>query len=178
MEPVRSFISFFFHMMQVFGSFLAIAFIVIMSYVLINMLIGVIVNSLHRTLEHEGAKQLCNQARVIDEIESLLPSFFERRHAEWHPLYVHVLRINPNKLDSIELDKLWSRHGEFAPVMLRRNDRDDDDEDKDKKKGQGNNKAGGGVIQNRSLENKLQEILDKINRLEERLTVEAGKEQI
>ena len=164
-------------MPQVFGSFLAIAFIVIMSYVLINMLIGVIVNSLHRTLEHEGAKQLCNQACVIDEIESLLPSFYERRRAEWHPLYIHVLRINPNKLDSIELDKLWSRHGEFAPVMLRRNDREDDDENKDKD--QGNNEAGanGGDIQNRSVENKLQEILDKINRLEERLTVEVGKEQ-
>lgn len=174
-------------MLQVFGSFLAIAFIVIMSYVLINMLIGVIVNSLHRTLEHEGAKQLCNQARVIDEIESLLPSFFERRHPQWHPLYIHVLRINPNKLDSIELDKLWSRHGEFAPVMLRRNDGEyteegndtDKDEDKDKDKGGGEAKTGkqGNQLEVRHVDDKLQEILDKITRLEDRLAMGVRKEQ-
>lgn len=124
-----------------------------MGYVLVNLLIGVIINSLDRVLEHEGAKQLCNQARVIDEIESLLPTWYERWHPDWHPAYVHVLRINPDKLDSIELDKLWSRHGEFAPVMLRRSDKRDDE----KKNGGGDEDLG---------KDSMHEIMAKLELLE------------
>jgi hypothetical protein len=102
----------------VFNTCLALSFILIMGYCLINLLIGMIINSLDRVLDHEGAKQLCNQARLINEMETVIPKWFEeKKKKEWHPRYVHVLRIDPNKLDAIEIDKLWSKHGEFAPVM-------------------------------------------------------------
>jgi hypothetical protein len=100
-----------------FNTCLALSFIIIMGYCLVNLLIGMIINSLDRVLDHEGAKQLCNQARLINEMEALIPSWFERKKVDWHPRYVHVLRIDPRKLDAIEMDKLWSKHGEFAPVM-------------------------------------------------------------
>ena len=91
---------------------------------LVNLVIGLVINSLDRVLDHEGAKQLCNQARIIDEVEALLPAWFEQRHrADWHPAYVHVLRINPDKLDAIELDALWTRQRDAAPVMRRRGGR-------------------------------------------------------
>lgn len=101
-----------------FNTCLALAFIVIMGYCLVNLLLGMIINSLDRVLDHEGAKQLCNQARLINEMETVIPSWFEKRKfKEWHPQYVHVLRIDPTKLDAIEMDKLWSKFGDFAPVM-------------------------------------------------------------
>jgi hypothetical protein len=101
-----------------FNTCLALSFILIMGYCLVNLLLGMIINSLDRVLDHEGAKQLCNQARLINEMESVIPRWFEKKRLkDWHPQYVHVLRIDPTKLDAIQMDKLWSRYGNFAPVM-------------------------------------------------------------
>lgn len=43
--------------------------------------------------------------------------WLERRNPQWYPPYIHMLRINPNKLDQVELDALWSRFGEDSPPI-------------------------------------------------------------
>jgi len=105
--------------------------------VLINLVIGLVINSLDRVMEQEGAKQLANQARIIDELEAVLPAWVERRQFHWHPPYVHVLRIDPDKLDSVALDALWTKHGDHAPVMPKTEQRNGEDAG-------GENGAGGG----------------------------------
>ena len=141
----------------IFATGLAMSFILIMGYCLINLLIGMIITSVDRVLAHEGAKQLCHQALVINELESILPRWFEECHkGDWHPAYVHILRINPKKLDAIQLDKLWSKHGESAPVMTQGNGSSGEAEGDD---------GGGGGGGNGDKK----EILEKLDKVERKL---------
>ena len=144
----------------VFATMLALSFIFVMGYCLINLLLGMIINSVDRLMEHEGAKLLCNQAKIINEVEALIPQWFERRHATtWHPTYIHVLRINPKKLDAVEMDRLWTRHGgDGGPVMLSSAGKKDGNGEEDDNEGEGSKNN-----------DKQDEILQKLGEIEKLL---------
>lgn len=63
-------------------------------------------------MEHSVARQLASRARLIDEIESTMQalniasSYFRYKREEYFPKFVHVLRINPEKLDPVSSTKL------------------------------------------------------------------------
>ncbi|PRW33312.1 transient receptor potential channel [Chlorella sorokiniana] len=96
---------------------LAVAYTFIQGTVIINLLLGIVINSLEKVTEHHSMKLLLNQARVIDELESTMPRWLERRHPDWFPAYVHMLRINPDRLDR---DELWTRMGRDEPQVLQK----------------------------------------------------------
>jgi hypothetical protein len=117
----------------------------VFGYALINLLLGMIVRSVDRVMAHEGSKQVWNQAICVNEIESLLPAWYERRFTEWHPAYVHVLRIDPKKMDVIAADKLWSQRGRGATAAVFGN-------------GNGGGEEGGGGEGDEEVKNKMKEI--------------------
>lgn len=101
-----------------FLTLLAITYMLFMGYVLINLILGYVIDSLKQALQHQDAKQLCNHANVINEIESILPAWLERsKQREFYPKYIHMLRIDPGKLDNATLDTMWTKHGENIPLM-------------------------------------------------------------
>jgi len=164
-----------------FNTLLALSFILIMGYCLVNLLLGMIINSLDRVLDHEGAKQLCNQARLINEMESVIPGWFEKRKSkEWHPHYVHVLRIDPTKLDAIEMDTLWSKFGEFAPVMQTGGGDDGGGASSDKEQGLaegGKDESGCGSSKNHSTNAKNSDIKNNSALMSKLVAVEEQLEQ-
>lgn len=65
-------------------------------------------NALNRVTEHEGLKLLQHKVEIIDELETTFPSWLEQRFAaHWYPSFVHVLRIDPERLEHVDLDALW-----------------------------------------------------------------------
>jgi hypothetical protein len=66
-------------------------------------------NALARVTEHEALKMLLHKAVLIDELEATLPPWLERRFAGAYPRYVHVLRIDPDRLDRVDLRALWAK---------------------------------------------------------------------
>lgn len=97
---------------------LGVAYTFVMGMVLINLIIGVTLQALDKVQDHEGQKMLANQARVIDELEALIPTWVERRCPHWHPPFIRALRINPERLDAVELDSLWASMGREEPEIL------------------------------------------------------------
>ncbi len=91
------------------ASLLNVAYAFIMGMVLVNLLVGIMSNALNRVTEHEALKLLLHKAQVIDELESTLPRWLEDRfEAEWYPKHIHVLRIDPDRVDRVDLDALWA----------------------------------------------------------------------
>ncbi|GAB4820880.1 hypothetical protein N2152v2_007926 [Parachlorella kessleri] len=95
---------------------LAVVYTFIMGSVLINLLIGLVISSLDKVMDNQEMKLLLNKARVIDELEGSMPRWLLRRNPHWYPSFIHLLRINPEKLDKVEVDCLWSLLGEDSPA--------------------------------------------------------------
>lgn len=100
------------------ATLLAVAYTLVQGTVVINLILGIVINSLDKIMEQQDYKMLLQRARVIDEIESTMPRWMQRRRPEWFPRYVHMLRINPDKLDRVEQDALWSLMGRDEPEVL------------------------------------------------------------
>jgi len=80
-----------------------------MGMVLVNLLVGIMSTALNRVTEHEGLKLLLSKAQVIDELEATLPRWLEDRfEGQWYPKFIHVLRIDPDRVDKVDLDALWA----------------------------------------------------------------------
>ncbi|KAL4440087.1 hypothetical protein ABPG75_003088 [Micractinium tetrahymenae] len=143
------------------ATLLAVAYTFVQGTVVINLILGIVINSLDKIMEQQDYKMLLQRARVIDEIESTMPRWMQRRRPEWFPRYVHMLRINPDKLDRVEQDALWSLMGRDEPEVLQergstplkeghprhlagRDDTVDDEDDEDEEEqGKGHDKQGG-----------------------------------
>ncbi|KAL4438685.1 hypothetical protein ABPG77_006289 [Micractinium sp. CCAP 211/92] len=100
------------------ATLLAVAYTFVQGTVVINLILGIVINSLDKIMEQQDYKMLLQRARVIDEIESTMPRWMQRRRPQWFPRYVHMLRINPDKLDRVEQDALWSLMGRDEPEVL------------------------------------------------------------
>ncbi|KAH7624961.1 putative Transient receptor potential cation channel subfamily V member 3 [Nannochloris sp. 'desiccata'] len=91
------------------ATLLNVAYAFIMGMVLVNLLVGIMSNALNRVTQHEALKLLLHKAQVIDELEATLPRWLEDRYeAEWYPRHIHVLRIDPDRIDRVDLDALWA----------------------------------------------------------------------
>ncbi|GBF92276.1 flagellar associated protein [Raphidocelis subcapitata] len=87
-----------------------------MSMVLMNLLVGVMCASASKAAQHEDLKALLARAQVLDELETTLPAWVERwmLGGKGHPAFVHVLRLDPKSLDSVEGAQLWRRTSSAA----------------------------------------------------------------
>ncbi|KAF6258227.1 hypothetical protein COO60DRAFT_1693077 [Scenedesmus sp. NREL 46B-D3] len=70
-----------------------------MGTVLMSLLTGVMAQSMYKATAHEDLKRLLSKAAAVDELESTIPSFIEKRMHKNYPAYVHVLRIDPLAMD-------------------------------------------------------------------------------
>jgi hypothetical protein len=50
----------------------------------------------------EGLRMLLSKAQAIDELEATIPPFVERFFPNLYPPFLHVLRTDPDKLDSVK----------------------------------------------------------------------------
>ncbi|PRW33106.1 transient receptor potential channel [Chlorella sorokiniana] len=97
------------------GSVLACLFVFVLATVLMNLLISIMTNTLDKVTENEGLRMLLSKAQAIDELESTIPSWIERLFPGLYPAYLHVLRVDPDKLDTLDtvkLDRLWAKQGD------------------------------------------------------------------
>ncbi|KAG2492134.1 hypothetical protein HYH03_009625 [Edaphochlamys debaryana] len=103
---------------------LCMAYQFLVSMLLMSMLTGVMTNALMRASSQEALGMVLNRAQVIDELETVLAkplltrlgsTHFSPGHAAtpcsacevWLP-YIHVLRVNPRSLESIDGEaQLW-----------------------------------------------------------------------
>ena len=91
------------------AALLNVAYAFVMGMVLVNLLIGIMSNALNRVTEHEALKLLLYKAEIIDELEATLPRWLENRFRnQWYPRHIHVLRIDPSKLERVDLGALWA----------------------------------------------------------------------
>ncbi|PSC73953.1 WD-40 repeat [Micractinium conductrix] len=97
---------------------LAIAYTFLQGTFIINLVLGIVVNSLDKVMDQAEYRVLLQQARIIDELESTMPRWLQRRHPDWFPAWLHFLRLNPDKLDRVQQDALWSRMGKAEPERL------------------------------------------------------------
>ena len=51
--------------------------------------------------QNEGLRMLCSKAQAIDELESTIPAWVEAWFPGLYPPYLHVLRVDPDKLDAV-----------------------------------------------------------------------------
>lgn len=56
--------------------------------VLMNLLIGVMCNSMARAVEYEDIKALLSRAQVLDELDTVLPRWLERLMPHNYPQFV------------------------------------------------------------------------------------------
>eukprot|EP00887_Chlorella_sp_A99_P000537 scaffold17.g537.t1 len=89
------------------GSILGVAYVFVLGMVLGNLLIGVMTNTLERVTKNEGLRMLLSKGVVIDEIELTLPRWVERLFPYFYPKYLHVLRVDPDRLDRVKAEELW-----------------------------------------------------------------------
>lgn len=89
---------------------LAVAYSFVMGMVIVNMLIGLMSNALEKTSRHEGTKMLLNKAQIVDELETTLPRWMEDR-LMGSPDFIHILRIDPDRLDKPDLGCMWETSG-------------------------------------------------------------------
>ena len=59
---------------QVTATILNVCYTVVMGLILINLLIGIVLNSLEKATEHQDVKMLLSKARIIDELEATMPA--------------------------------------------------------------------------------------------------------
>jgi Ion transport protein len=129
------------------ATLLNIAYAFIMGMVLVNLLIGIMSNALNKVTEHEALKLLLHKAQIIDELEATLPRWLEDKYeAEWYPRHIHVLRIDPDRIDRVDLDALWAPHQTNSST------------DVDGGGADGVNKSSGGGSENQQLAARLDEI--------------------
>ena len=86
---------------------LGLSFAFIMGMILINLLIGLMTTSLEKVTSNQDMRSFSSKAQVIDEIEWSLPPFILARHPQYFPRYVHVLRVDPDKIDRVKFQSLW-----------------------------------------------------------------------
>lgn len=92
---------------------LAVCYYFCVGMVLLNLLIGIMSNAMARSSEHEALKLILSKVQVIDELESTLPPWIERRFASsWYPDYIHILRVDPDRVGRVDLDSLWAKAGD------------------------------------------------------------------
>ena len=95
------------------ATILNISYAFIMGMVLVNLLVGLMANALNRVTEHEALKMLLHKAQIIDELEATLPRWLEDKYEKvWYPHHIHVLRIDPDRVERVDLSGLWSSSGE------------------------------------------------------------------
>lgn len=83
---------------------LGVSFAFIMGLILMNLLIGLMTNCLDKVTSKQDIKSLLSKAQIIDELESTIPY----RVFDAFPKYVHVLRVDPDKIDSATFNAIWS----------------------------------------------------------------------
>lgn len=92
------------------ASALSVCYYFIMGMVLLNLLIGIMTTALEKASQHEALKMLLNKASIIDELEATFPRWIEDRFAsEWYPPFIHILRIDPDRVDKPNLDLMWEK---------------------------------------------------------------------
>jgi Ion transport protein len=140
---------------------LGVSFVFILGMVLLNLLIGLMTNSLDRVTSNEGVRLLLSKAQAIDEIEAVLPPWIERKFPELFPPFLFVLRVDPQKLDSVQQDSIWAARGddERAGTLLSGGDVGGADEQKE----EGGGGSGGG-------EEKKQGQSDEISKLQQQIS--------
>ncbi|KAL6769110.1 TRP11C [Auxenochlorella protothecoides x Auxenochlorella symbiontica] len=110
--------------LPVFGTILAVSYIFVDGFILANLMVGVIISSLDRVMEHADAKQMVARAYLIDEVEntasllSVARSYMSARRTEYHPRYVHVLSVHEEKLSQVEEDQLSRQLGKRSAKRL------------------------------------------------------------
>ena len=57
---------------------------------------------LPQVTQNEGLRMLCSKAQAIDELESTIPAWVEAWFPGLFPAYLHVLRVDPDKLDAVK----------------------------------------------------------------------------
>lgn len=100
---------------------IGVSFVFVLGMVLLNLLIGLMTNSLDRVTANAGVRLMLSKAQAIDEIEAVLPSWVERKFPHLFPPFLHVLRIDPDKLDAVATDAAWAKQGkdeERAEALL------------------------------------------------------------
>ncbi|KAL3131635.1 hypothetical protein ABBQ38_007932 [Trebouxia sp. C0009 RCD-2024] len=90
---------------------LVVLYMFVVAVIFLNLLVGIMTDSWSKVKENEGLRFLCSKAEVIDEIESTVPQWVKDRNPSWYPAYVHVLKVNPESADEVEMDAMWSRLG-------------------------------------------------------------------
>jgi len=83
---------------------LGVSFAFIMGLVLMNLLIGLMTNCLDKVTSKQDVKSLLSKAQIIDELESTIPY----QAFDAFPKYVHVLRVDPDKIDSATFNAIWA----------------------------------------------------------------------
>jgi len=129
------------------ASLLGVSFVFILSMVLINLLIGLMTNSLNHVTANEGVRLLLSKAQAIDELEVVLPAWVIRKFPQLFPPFLFVLRVDPQKLDSVQQDRIWAARGEDerAGTLLSGGDVGSTPEERKKeKKNDGSTTGGGG----------------------------------
>lgn len=59
-----------------------------MSMVLMNLLIGVMCNSMAQAVQYEDIKGLLSRAQVLDELDTVMPDWLERLMPQNYPEFV------------------------------------------------------------------------------------------
>ncbi|KAH7624970.1 hypothetical protein Ndes2526B_g00345 [Nannochloris sp. 'desiccata'] len=134
---------------------LGVSFVFILGMVLLNLLIGLMTNSLDRVTSNEGLRLLLSKAQAIDELEAVLPPWIEKKFPQLFPPFLFVLRVDPQKLDSVQQDSIWAGQGddERAGTLLNGGDIGRTEEIKEKEEGGG----GGPWGENKEEISKLQQ---------------------
>jgi hypothetical protein len=151
---------------------LGVSFVFILGMVLLNLLIGLMTNSLDRVTSNEGVRLLLSKAQAIDEIEAVLPSFIEKTFPELFPPFLFVLRVDPQKLDSVQQDSIWAGRGddERAGTLLGGGHGEEQQEEEAEKSGGGDGGGGGGEsndIEILKLQQQIAALSDDIRSLRE-----------
>ncbi|DBA86726.1 TPA: hypothetical protein ACH3X2_005431 [Trebouxia sp. C0005] len=90
---------------------LVVLYMFVVAVIFLNLLVGIMTDSWSKVKDNEGLRFLCSKAEVIDEIETVVPWWVKSRNPEWYPAYIHVLKVNPESADEVEMDSMWSRIG-------------------------------------------------------------------
>ncbi|DBA98675.1 hypothetical protein WJX77_002585 [Trebouxia sp. C0004] len=90
---------------------LVVLYMFVVAVIFLNLLVGIMTDSWSKVKDNEGLRFLCSKAEVIDEIETVVPQWVKNRNPEWYPAYIHVLKVNPESADEVEMDSMWSRIG-------------------------------------------------------------------
>jgi uncharacterized membrane protein YgcG len=86
---------------------LALIYQFTMGMVLVNLLISIMTDTLEKVNRHEGLKLQLHKVQIIDELELTIPKWLQDRFPEWFPKYVHVLRVDQERKDKVDLGQIW-----------------------------------------------------------------------